>query len=184
MLFKEAKEILNNKGYKLVESEFRDPSTYASFYYPPDSPDTEKYEQNAQEKVGEVLNLAMGEIEDGLKEKYPNVKVSFDNENGITSKDSDYYDGKDEWYYTEIFSCELKIEVPIKTLNLSLEDAEDEKILDTSLEKFFNEVIKPLNKTKKLKFDTLWSTELSNDEDYGIMSIVGEYKYYEGDSRY
>ena len=70
MLFKEAKEFLNNKGYKLVESEFRDPSNYASFYYPPEGPDTEEHEEDALNAASEEINSAVESIAEGLKEKY------------------------------------------------------------------------------------------------------------------
>ena len=76
MLFKEAKEILNNNGYKLVESKFSDPSDYASFYYPPEGPDTEEQEEEALDAASEEINSAVESISEGLKEKYPGVYVN------------------------------------------------------------------------------------------------------------
>ena len=121
MLFKEAKEILNNNGYKLVESKFRDPSDYASFYYPPEGPDTEEQEEEALDAASEEINSAVESISEGLKEKYPGVSV---NAVGVSSnEDGELHDGRWEWSYTETFTCKLKLEIPLKHLNLTEEGA-------------------------------------------------------------
>lgn len=182
MLFKEAKEILNRKGYKLVESEFRDPSTYASFYYPPEGPDTEDNAERAEIEATKELKYIENKFKQALDEKFPGAYVTA--KGPESNEDSDYYKTRDEWSYTESFTCKLLFQVPIKYLNLTEEGAENDDELDSALTKFY-ESISSLNDSE-IEFDETDYTELDkNDKNYyGNICVEGTYKFSEGDSRY
>ena len=182
MLFKEAKEFLNNKGYKLVESEFRDPSTYASFYYPPEGPDTEDNEERAEREASKELKYIEDKLKKVLDEKFPGAYVSA--QDVKSNGDGDYYKSRYEWSYTETFKCKLLFQVPIKYLNLTEEGAEDDDKLDAALTKFY-ESISELNDSE-IEFDDTDYTELdtSDNKYYGNICVEGTYKFSEGDSRY
>ena len=182
MLFKEAKELLNKKGYKLVESEFRDPSTYASFYYPPEGPDTEDNEERAEKEASKELKYIENKYKKFFEEKYPGAYVSA--QDAVSNGDGDYYNTRDEWSYTETFKCKLLFQVPIKYLNLTEEGAEDDDTLDAALTKFY-ESISSLNDSE-IDFDDTDYTELDTSDNnyYGNICVEGTYKFSEGDSRY
>jgi len=179
---KEAKQILNNKGYKLVESEFRDPSTYASFYYPPEGPDTDDNEERAENEANKELKYIENKLQKYFDEKFPGTYATA--QDAVSNEDGDMYEGRDEWSYTETFKCKLLIQVPIKYLNLTKEGAEDDDALDSALTKFY-ESISSLNDSE-IDFDDTDYTELdtSNDNYYGNICVEGTYKFSEGDSRY
>lgn len=177
MLFKEAKEILNKSGYKLVESEFRDPSTFASFYYPPEGPDTEGHEEDALNAASEEINAAVKSISEGLQEKYPGVYVTADDVS--SNEDGELDEDRWEWSYTETFTCKLKLEVPIKYLNLTEEGAEDENALDEALNTFFSDIANNFNDSE-IEFDDTEYTELDKDGKYGVILLTGEYKFSDG----
>lgn len=182
MLFKEAKEILNNKGYKLVESEFRDPSTYASFYYPPEGPATEKNESRAEKAANNELKYIKNKYQKFFDEKYPG---SYATDKSVESnEDGDMYEGRDEWSYTESFKCKLVLQIPIKYLNLTEEGAEDDDKLDTALSEFYERICSLDD--SEITFDDTDYTELdtSDNKYYGNICVVGTYKFSEGDSRY
>lgn len=182
MLFKEAKEFLNNKGYKLVESEFRDPSTYASFYYPPEGPDTEDNEERAEREATKELKYIEDKFQKALDEKFPKAYVTA--QGPESNEDGDLYETRDEWSYTETFKCKLLFQVPIKYLNLTEEGAEDDDELDSALTKFY-ESISSLNDSE-IEFDETDYTELDTSDKnyYGNICVEGTYKFSEGDSRY
>ena len=135
---KEAKQILNNKGYKLVESEFRDPSTFASFYYPPEGPDTEDNEERAENEANKELKYIENKLQKYFDEKFPGTYATA--QDAVSNEDGDMYEGRDEWSYTETFKCKLLIQVPIKYLNLTEEGAENDDELDSALTKFYESI--------------------------------------------
>lgn len=179
---KEAKQILNNKGYKLVESEFRDPSTYASFYYPPEGPDTEDNEERAEREASKELKYIEDKFQKALDEKFPGAYVTA--KGPESNEDGDLYETRDEWSYTETFKCKLLFQVPIKYLNLTEEGAENDDELDSALTKFY-ESISSLNDSE-IEFDETDYTELDTSDNnyYGNICVEGTYKFSEGDSRY
>ena len=182
MLFKEAKEFLNNKGYKLVESEFRDPSSYASFYYPPEGPDTEKQEEDALDAASEEINSVVESIAEGLKEKYPGVYVTADNVS--SNEDGELDEDRWGWSYTETFTCKLKLEVPLKYLNLTEEGANNDDALYEALSTFFSDVANKFNKSE-IDFDEIENidyTERDKEGKYGVILLSGKYKFSYGDS--
>lgn len=180
MLFKEAKEILNNNGYKLVESKFSDPSDYASFYYPPEGPDTEEQEEEALDAAREEINSAVESISEGLKEKYPGVSV---NAVDVSSnEDGELHDGRWEWSYTETFTCKLKLEIPLKYLNLTEEGADDDDALFEALSTFFNNVANKFNDSE-IDFDYIDDIDykvIDKKIKYGIIIMSGKYKFSTG----
>jgi hypothetical protein len=182
MKFTEAKEFLNNKGYMLVESEFRDPSTYASFYYPPEGPDTEDNEERAEREATKELKYIEDKFQKALDEKFPKAYVTA--QGPESNEDGDLYETRDEWSYTETFKCKLLFQVPIKYLNLTEEGAEDDDELDSALTKFY-ESISSLNDSE-IEFDETDYTELDTSDNnyYGNICVEGTYKFSEGDSRY
>ena len=182
MKFTEAKEFLNNKGYMLVESEFRDPSTFASFYYPPEGPDTEDNEERAEREATKELKYIEDKFQKALDEKFPKAYVTA--QGPESNEDGDLYETRDEWSYTETFKCKLLFQVPIKYLNLTEEGAEDDDELDSALTKFY-ESISSLNDSE-IEFDETDYTELDTSDNnyYGNICVEGTYKFSEGDSRY
>ena len=171
MKFTEAKEFLNKKGYMLVESEFRDPSTYASFYYPPEGPDTEEFESRGEEEAYNNLKYIENKYKKVLAEKYPGAYVS--SIGPESNGDGSMYEGRDEWSYTESFKCKLLFKVPIKYLNLTDEGAEDDKKLDEALTEFFKSICE-LNDSEIDFYDTDY-TELDTIDDkyYGNICMAG-----------
>lgn len=168
MLFKEAKEILNNKGYKLVE------------YYtePPEGMDLEPYAIKAKKCADEEMNSAVESVKEGLKEKYPDVRVYSDDV--ISNEDFDYENLKyGVGQYTESFICKLKFEVPLKYLNLTEEGAmaDDFRKLMKAMEIFFDDAMK--FNDSEIVFDYIEDIDLDTTQKtkFGTMIVTGEYKY-------
>ena len=133
--------------------EFRDPSTYASFYYPPEGPDTERELSEAEEEAKSVVEEDAATFQEDLQQDYPDATVT-GTVVGVTDEDVD--SGRDYYRYTCKVKCELRISIPkenfankddneifdelsniysiITSTQVEYEDVGDEKITDTNAE--------------------------------------------------
>ena len=133
--------------------EFRDPSTYASFYYPPEGPDTERELSEAEEEAKSVVEEDAATFQEDLQQNYPGATVT-GTVVGVTDEDVD--SGRDYYRYTCKVKCELRISIPkenfankddneifdelsniysiITSTQIDYEDVGDEKVTDTSAE--------------------------------------------------
>ena len=133
--------------------EFRDPSTYASFYYPPEGPDTERKMSEAEEEAQSIVEEDAATIQEDLQQDYPDATVT-GTVVGVTDEDVD--SGSDYYHYTCKVECKLRISIPkenfankdddeifnelsniysiITSTQIDYEDVGDEKVTDTSAE--------------------------------------------------
>ena len=133
--------------------EFRDPSTYASFYYPQEGPDTERELSEAEEEAKSVVEEDAATFQEDLQQDYPDATVT-GTVVGVTDEDVD--SGRDYYRYTCKVKCELRISIPkenfankddneifdelsniysiITSTQIEYEDVGDEKITDTNAE--------------------------------------------------
>jgi hypothetical protein len=137
----------------LSESEFRDPSTYASFYYPPEGPDTEKEQNEAEEEAQSVVEEDAAAFQEALQQNYPGATVTG---KAIEVTDEDVDEGHDYYHYTAYVKCNLEISIPKEVfagktddeifdlipdicateaaLEIEYDDNENEDVTDTSVE--------------------------------------------------
>lgn len=135
------------------ESEFRDPSTYASFYYPPEGPDTEKEQTEAQEEAQSVVEEDAAAFQEALQQNYPGAIVK-GTVGEVTDEDVD--EGRDYYHYTAYVKCNLEVSIPKEVfagktddeifdlipdicateaaLEIDYDDNENEDVTDTSVE--------------------------------------------------
>lgn len=135
------------------ESEFRDPSTYASFYYPPEGPDTEKEQTEAQEEAQSVVEEDATAFQEALQQNYPGAIVK-GTVGEVTDEDVD--EGRDYYHYTAYVKCNLEVSIPKEVfagkeddeifdlipdicateaaLEIEYDDNENEDVTDTSVE--------------------------------------------------
>jgi hypothetical protein len=135
------------------ESEFRDPSTYASFYYPPEGPDTEKEQSEAEEEAQSVVEEDAAAFQEALQQNYPGAIVK-GTVGEVTDEDVD--EGRDYYHYTAYVKCNLEISIPKEVfagktddeifdlipdicateaaLEIDYDDNENEDVTDTSVE--------------------------------------------------
>lgn len=133
--------------------EFRDPSTYASFYYPQEGPDTERELSEAEEEAKSVVEEDAATVQEDLQQDYPDATVT-GTVVGVTDEDVD--SGSDYYHYTCKVKCELRISIPkenfankddneisdelsniysiITSTEIDYEDEGDEEITDASAE--------------------------------------------------
>lgn len=133
--------------------EFRDPSTYASFYYPQEGPDTERELSEAEEEAKSVVEEDAATFQEDLQQDYPDATVT-GTVVGVTDEDVD--SGSDYYRYTCKVECKLRISIPkenfankddneifdelsniysiITSTQIEYEDVGDEKITDTNAE--------------------------------------------------
>lgn len=135
------------------ESEFRDPSTFASFYYPPEGPDTEKEQTEAQEEAQSVVEEDAAAFQEALQQNYPGAIVK-GTVGEVTDEDVD--EGRDYYHYTAYVKCNLEVSIPKEVfagktddeifdlipdicatevaLEIDYDDNENEDVTDTSIE--------------------------------------------------
>ena len=135
------------------ESEFKDPSNYASFYYPPEGPDTEREMSEAEEEAKAVVEEDAATLQKALQQDYPGATVT-----GIVVEvtDEDVDEGRDYYHYTAYVKCNLNISIPKEVfagkdddeifdlipdicsteaaLEIEYDDNENEDVTDTSVE--------------------------------------------------
>ena len=167
MKFTEAKEFLNNKGYMLVEW-MSEPDAY-----PPDERDTEGYESNAYNAAKEELETLLDKFKTELSEKFPGIDFGVYE---IKQDDSGEFDYDEEGRtYRETLECSFWMSVPLKYLNLTKEGAEDNKLLDDTLTKFYLKYVKPLDDSV-IDFDIKRGTDSEIDRDDNTLATF--YLYY------
>lgn len=111
--------------------EFRDPSTYASFYYPPEGQDTEREQEVAKKEAKKLADSDAEAYKQALEQTYTDVLVSAEIgevEDEQVSQGRDYYH-----YYCDV-PCKLRISIPIENFPDKTED-EILEILPTIYEK-------------------------------------------------
>lgn len=135
------------------ESEFRDPSDYPSFYYPPEGPDTEREMSEAQEEAQTVVNEDAATFQEALQQNYPGATVT-GTVDEVTDEEVD--EGRDYYHYTAYVRCTLNISIPKEVfagkeddeiydlipnicateaaLEIDYDDDENEDVTDTSVE--------------------------------------------------
>jgi len=168
MLFKEAKEILNKSGYKLVEW-MSEPDAY-----PPDESDTEGYESNAYNAAKEELETLLDKFKTELGEKFPGIdfgvyEIKPDRDGGKLDYDEE---GRT---FRETLECSFWMSVPLKYLNLTKEGAKDNKLLDDTLTKFYLTYVKPLDDSV-IDFNIKNGTD--SEIDSGDDTLATFYLYY------
>lgn len=91
------------------ESEFKDPSTYASFYYPPEGPDTEREMSEAEEEAKSVVENDAAVFQEALQQDYPGATVTG---TVVEVTDEDVDEGRDYYHYTAYVKCNLNVSIP------------------------------------------------------------------------
>lgn len=135
------------------ESEFRDPSTYASFYYPLEGPDTEREQSEAEKEAQSVVEEDAATFQEALQQNYPGAIVK-GTVGEVTDEDVD--EGRDYYHYTAYVKCNLEVSIPKEVfagktddeifdlipdicateaaLEIEYDDNENEDVTDTSVE--------------------------------------------------
>lgn len=152
------------------ESEFRDPSDYPSFYYPPEGPDTEKEQSEAQEEAGEVIAEDAAAFQEALQQTYPGATVTAE-VGDIDDEDID--EGRDYYHYTAYVNCTLHISIPREDFG----EKTDDEIFD---------LISDICATEAA-LEVEWEDDENDDvTDTSVeISMSGRYKYYyENDKDY
>lgn len=181
----EARRILNANGYSLLKE------TYDLPVYPPEGPDTEQWDDECEQEANEQTDIAARSIEEGLKEKYPDIAVSkFD----VTEDENsgDFYEDSDEWSYSKEFTCTIQIEIPPEAIGMSEESVKGE-LCPAKVYRFSEEADR--------KMDELWAeavelndSEIDFTDEYDsfydpsynmcVLQKSGTYKASQGNSRY
>ena len=181
----EARRILNANGYSLLKEMYDPPVD------PPEGPDTEHWDDECEQEANEQTDIAAESIEEGLKEKYPDIAVSnYDVREDANS--TDYYEGRDEWSYSKEFTCIVQIEIPPEAIGMSEESVRG-KLRSAKVYGFSEEADR--------KMDELWAeavelndSEIDFTDEYDsfydpsynmcVLQKSGTYKASQGNSRY
>lgn len=145
------------------ESEFRDPSTYASFYYPPEGPDTEREMSEAEEEAQEVVNGDAEAFQEALQQNYPGATVT-GTVDEVTDEDVD--EGRDYYHYTAYVKCSLNISIPKEVFAGKTDDEISDLIPD----------ICATEAALEIEYDDDGNEDVT-DTSVEI-SMSGQYKYY------
>lgn len=155
----------------LSETKFRDPSTYASFYYPPEGRDTEYDMIGAKEEAQYVVEEDAEKLQNVLQQYYPGATVT-----GTVGEitDENVFDGRtvDEYRYTADVECYLNISIPKEVFAGKTDNEIFDLIPDT------NEI--------KVKLEIEYENDGMNDDVTDTVAkttMTGTYKYeYETDN--
>ncbi len=150
--------------------EFRDPSTYASFYYPPEGPDTEREQAGAEKEAKELADSDAATYQQVLEQTYDGILVSA--EIGEV-EDEQVSQGRDYYHYYCNVPCKLSISIPIENFPGKTED-EILEILPTIYEKEILTEIEYDNVEEEYVTDTsveivltgTYAYKFANDRDY------------------
>lgn len=143
--------------------EFRDPSTYASFYYPPEGPDTEKEKSEAEEKAASVVKQDATTFQEALQQDYPGATVTG---NVIEVEDEEVDEGKDYYHYTALIKCSLHVSIPLEVFG----DKDEDEIFDLVPD------ICATDAALKIEYDENDHCDIT-DTSLEI-TMIGQYKYY------
>ena len=146
------------------ESEFKDPSTYASFYYPPDDPDTEREMHEAEEEVKSVVEKDAAVFQEALQQDYPGATVTG---TVVEVTDEDVDEGRDYYHYTAYVKCNLNVSIPKEVFAGKTDDEIFEVIPDICSTEAALEIEYDADNASKDVTDT--SVEIT---------MTGQYKYY------
>lgn len=145
------------------ESEFKDPSNYASFYYPPEGPDTEREMSEAEEEAKSVVEEDAATFQKALQQDYPGATVT-----GIVVEvtDEDVDEGRDYYHYTAYVKCNLNISIPKEVFA----GKEDDEIFD---------LIPDICSTEAALEIEYVDNENEDVTDTSVeITMTGQYKYY------
>lgn len=174
MNFLEAKKYLNEKGYYLTESkEFRDPSTYASFYYPDEGPDTSKFDEEAKTEISNNIEEDKKILLPIFNKKFPETKISYD----VDIIDIDYISGKDYREYNAKLRIDLYIKVPTKYFE-NIPKNELKTVLDDTFYDFYENMPENLN----YDYEDVGDEMNKWVDDYIIIHLTAKTRYETGDS--
>lgn len=147
------------------ESKFRDPSTYASFYYPDEGRDTEYDMIKAKEEAQYVVEEDAAKLQKALQQNYPGATVT-----GIVGEitDEDVIDGRtdDNYRYKADVECYLNISIPKEVFA----GKTDNEIFD---------LIPDINEIK-VKLEIEYENDGMNDDVTDTVAkttMTGQYKY-------
>lgn len=181
----EARRILNANGYSLVKEMYDPPVD------PPEGPDTEHWDDECEQEANEQTDIAAESIEEGLKEKYPDIAVSnYDVREDANS--TDYYEGRDEWSYSKEFTCIVQIEIPPEAIGLSEETVKGE-LYPTKLYSFSEEAEQKMNElwaeaaevnNSDIDFTDEYDSYYDPSYNMCVLQKSGTYKASQGNSRY
>lgn len=170
----EAKKYLNDKGYYLTERrEFRDPSTYASFYYPDEGPDTSYFDEEAKKEISSNIEDDKKLILNQLKDKYPDAKISYN----VNILDVDYISGKDYRDYKAKIGIDLYIEIPTSYFS-SIPKSE----LKEALENAFYDFYENMSENLTYEYEDVGDEMNKWVDDYIIIHLTAKTRYETGDS--
>lgn len=150
--------------------EFRDPSTYASFYYPPEGPDTTRELSDAEQEANDSVKEDAASFQAELAKHYQNVKVTGE---VVETVDEDIDSGRDYYHYTCYVKCELRISIPKE----NFADKDDDEIFD-ELPNIYSIAV-----PTEIEYENVDNEEVT---DTSIeITLSGNYKYYfENDKDY
>ena len=186
MRLDEAKQILKANGYSLMKEMYDPPVD------PPEGPDTEQWDDECERQVNEEMDIATESIEEGLKEKYPDIAVSnYDVKEDENS--TDFYDGRDEWSYSKEFTCIIQIEIPPESIGMSEETVKGKLCAASKVYRFSNEAEQKMNELWK-EAQEVNNSEIDFTDEYDsfydssynmcVLQKSGIFKASEGNSRY
>lgn len=172
MNLNEAKEILNDNGYRLLKEDVS--------VWPPDGPDLpiDEWDEEGQQEVNELIQSDAEELEKNIKKEYPDAEVYA--WEAIPNDDYEYYGGE----YRKKYTCRIELSVPPEVLGLTIESAKGEehqyiysltKEADNRLadlyEKFYN--ITDFN----MDYDEYYDSFIEKDENLCRLQMQGYYEY-------
>ena len=150
--------------------EFRDPSTYASFYYPQEGPDTEREMSEATEEAETVVEEDAAIFQKTLQQNYPGATVTG---TVVEVTDEDIDSGRDYYHYTCKVKCELRISIPKE----NFADEDDDEIFD-ELSNIYSITI-----PTKIDYEDVDDEEVTDTSAEIVLSGIYEY-YFENDKDY
>lgn len=150
------------------ESEFKDPSNYASFYYPPEGPDTEREMNEAEEEAKSVVENDAAVFQEALQQDYPGATVTG---TVVEVTDEDVDEGRDYYHYTAYVNCNLNVSIPKEIFA----GKTDDEIFDLIL------AICSTEAALEIEYDY---NEHEDVTDTSVeITMTGQYKYYYANDR-
>lgn len=146
------------------ESEFRDPSTYASFYYPSEGPDTAREMSEAEKEAKSVVEKDAAVFQEALQLDYPGAKVTG---TVVEVTDEDVDEGRDYYHYTAYVKCNLNVSIPKEVFAGKTDDEIFDLIPD----------ICSTEAALEIEYDGDNDSEDVTDTSVEI-TMTGQYKYY------
>lgn len=150
--------------------EFRDPSTYASFYYPPEGPDTTKEQSAAEQAADRRVKADAAAYQAELAKLYKDVTVTGEVDE---VEDEDIDSGRDYYHYTCQVKCKLRVSIPKE----NFADKDDDEIFD-ELPNIYSIAV-----PTKIDYEDVDDEEVT--DTHAVFVLSGNYKYYfENDKDY